>query len=135
MRGAGDAASAAASSSAWISEDTLLSSRARTRAERRTLTPHPEDDESPPVRCNPSRANGKECAELAGTLREKAYRLPVDAFAFDSYDVFVDSKKLTSSSVSFAVAIHFAGFDTLYSASNPSSSRRRSARYLTYWLM
>src|SRR5690606_18970197 len=35
------------------------------------------------------------------------------AFAFVSYEVFVDSKKLTSSSVSLAVAIHLAGFDTL----------------------
>src|SRR3954471_19376793 len=60
---------------------------------------------------------------------------PVEAFALDSYDVFVDSKKFTSSRVSFAVAIHLAGFATLYSASNPSSSSRRSARYLTYWLM
>src|SRR5450830_1269115 len=57
------------------------------------------------------------------------------AFAFDSYEVFVDSKKLTSCSVSFAAAIHLAGFDTLYSASKPSSSSRRSARYFTYWLM
>jgi hypothetical protein len=53
----------------------------------------------------------------------------------DSYEVFVDSKKFTSCSVSLAVAIHFAGFVTLYSVSNPSSSRRRSARYFTYWLM
>jgi hypothetical protein len=46
------------------------------------------------------RAERRQCEETA-------------AFAFDSYDVFVDSKKLTSCSVSFAVAIHFAGFDTL----------------------
>jgi len=58
-----------------------------------------------------------------------------EVFALTSYDVFVDSKKLTSCRVSFAVAIHFAGFDTLYSGSKPSSSRRRSARYFTYWLM
>jgi hypothetical protein len=35
------------------------------------------------------------------------------ADAFDSYDVFVDSKKFTSCRVSFAAAIHFAGFETL----------------------
>ena len=58
-----------------------------------------------------------------------------EVLALTSYEVFVDSKKLTSWRVSFAVAIHFAGFDTLYSGSKPSSSRRRSARYLTYWLM
>jgi hypothetical protein len=37
----------------------------------------------------------------------------VVAEAFDSYEVFVDSKKLTSCRVSLAAAIHFAGFDTL----------------------
>jgi hypothetical protein len=57
------------------------------------------------------------------------------ADALDSYDVLVDSKKFTSCRVSFAVAIHLAGLVTLYSASKPSSSSRRSARYLTYWLM
>jgi hypothetical protein len=35
------------------------------------------------------------------------------ALAFDSYDVFVDSKKFTSWRVSLAAAIHFAGFATL----------------------
>ena len=39
--------------------------------------------------------------------------VPTVALAFASYEVFVDSKKFTSSSVSLAVAIHFAGFDTL----------------------
>ena len=37
----------------------------------------------------------------------------VVADAFDSYDVFVDSKKFTSWRVSLAAAIHLAGFDTL----------------------
>jgi len=64
-----------------------------------------------------------------------SFLTPDDAEAFDSYDVFVDSKKFTSCRVSFAVAIHLAGFVTLYSVSNPSSSSRRSARYFTYWLM
>lgn len=36
-----------------------------------------------------------------------------EVFALTSYDVFVDSKKLTSCRVSLAVAIHLAGFDTL----------------------
>ena len=35
------------------------------------------------------------------------------ADAFDSYEVFVDSKKLTNCRVSFAAAIHFAGLETL----------------------
>jgi hypothetical protein len=58
-----------------------------------------------------------------------------DDVALTSYEVLVDSKKFTNCKVSFAVAIHLAGFETLYSVSNPSSSRRRSARYFTYWLM
>jgi hypothetical protein len=37
--------------------------------------------------------------------------------------VFVDSKKFTNCKVSFAVAIHLAGFDTLYSVSKPRSSK------------
>jgi hypothetical protein len=43
--------------------------------------------------------------------RQAVYALEVPELT--SYEVFVDSKKLTSWRVSFAVAIHFAGFDTL----------------------
>ncbi|MCU1598758.1 MAG: hypothetical protein JWQ47_2497, partial [Glaciihabitans sp.] len=86
-----------------------------------------------------SRRRGAALRRQYGRLRAGAANYsrfaPDVADAFDSYDVFVDSKKFTSWRVSFAAAIHFAGFDTLYSASKPSSSSLRSARYFTYWLM
>ena len=56
------------------------------------------------------------------------------ARASTSYEVLVDSKKFTSCKVSLAVAIHLAGLTPVV-GSNPNSSRRRSARYFTYWLM
>lgn len=52
----------------------------------------------------------------AGTGAEgRAGQLPwvLVAWALTSYEVLVASKKFTSWSVSFAVAIHLAGFDTL----------------------
>lgn len=71
-------------------------------------------------------ARRSECS----TRRGARHRLPV-AWALTSYEVLVASKKFTTCKVSLAVAIHLAGLTTRYSGSNPSSSRRRSARYLT----
>src|SRR5690606_24005716 len=52
-------------------------------------------------------------AALCALMSADYLRSPVDAFALASYDVLVDSKKFTNSSVSLAAAIHFAGLTTL----------------------
>lgn len=50
-------------------------------------------------------------AQRIGELQ--CYLAPTIAEALDSYEVLVDSKKLTSCSVSLAAAIHLAGLETL----------------------
>jgi hypothetical protein len=64
-----------------------------------------------PRRAGRSGHRGERIGPATGPARQLFE--PEDAEAFDSYEVLVDSKKLTSCSVSFAAAIHFAGLVTL----------------------